>query len=161
MHAGTRNDQIARACQACKSLRLCSELQPQPRYLCQASGHQCSLCIVTESHAVGYPRAERYDILQRSAELDAYDVFCRVDSESVCHEKILHFFSRLDIMRCCRYSCRQSPAYFLGMRRPRQHDVSVHVDMICRYLRHPEQSFLFYSFSYIYDQRIVFDMSES
>src|SRR6266404_1125764 len=78
---GAGEHQVAEPCQAHECLARGAELDPQAHHFGKTTGDQRHAGVGTETHAVGDPRADRNDILDRTSNLHTHDVGLRVGTE--------------------------------------------------------------------------------
>ena len=99
----------------------------QSTHLCNSSGDQCCLRIVSAAKTICHACCQRNDIFQCSPQLNTQHVRTGIHTERFTHEQILNIFCGLSVCCTCHYRSRNISSYFLRMTRSRQHG--------CIYLR--------------------------
>ena len=101
MHRAAGHDQVAHAGQARKRLLLSAQRHTEACDLGQATGHEGRLGVVSQPQAVRNTRAERDDVLERTAQLAADNIGRRVNAEiPVVHKRLLRQLGRLAALGC-------------------------------------------------------------
>ena len=119
---------------------------------------QSGKSVVAIAGSVGYARADRKHVLERSGELHAHHVVIEIDSEFVCREKVCHCQSGFLLAGRHRHACRDSDAYLLGVRRTADADISVKIEVFADDLGHPLVSLLLETLGDAGDDGILADI---
>ncbi len=98
-NAGRSGEEVTYPAEAHKRFDLCAERYSEECHFVQAAGNDRALGVVAETQPIAHAGADRHDVLEGAAKLDAYEIRACVYAKATCCEALPHPFCASPVLR--------------------------------------------------------------